>query len=117
MRPSPIVVADPRTDAGLGFAAGFESIEIDAFVFERPPQPFDEHVVHPAALAIHRDADAVALQHIGEGKAGELRTLIGVEDLRHAVAGDRLFEKSASIVFDSRQARTLRLAQSITATR
>src|SRR5213595_3498397 len=93
MRPCPVVVADPRADAGLGFASGLESIEIDTFVFERPPQPFDEDIVHPAALAVNRDANAIVLQHTGEGKARELRALIGVEYLRYAVAGDGLFQR------------------------
>jgi hypothetical protein len=40
--------------------------------------------------AIHRDADASVLQRVCEGKAGELRALIGVEDVRLAEANDHL---------------------------
>jgi len=76
-----VVVADPATDAGSCLTAGLEGIEEHAFVFQRPPQPFDEHVVHPAPTPVHRDADAGVLERVGEGKAGELRTLIGVEDV------------------------------------
>src|SRR5439155_801662 len=93
MRPCSIVIADPGADAGPGLASRLESMEIDAFVFERSPQPFDEHIVHPAAFAAHRDADTVALQHLGEGEARELRALVGVEDLRPAIAGDRFFQR------------------------
>jgi hypothetical protein len=66
---------DPTSDPSSCLAAGLEGIEEDALVFQRPPQPLDEDVVHPAATAIHRDADAGVLQRGGEDKAGELRTL------------------------------------------
>ena len=45
----------------------------------------DEDVVAPAAFAIHADTDAVRLELPGEFAAGELATLVGVEDLRGAV--------------------------------
>jgi len=77
-----VVVADPPTDAGLCLAAGLKGIEEHALIFQRSPQPFDEDVVHPAAAAIHRDADAGVLQRGGEGEAGGLRALIGVEDVQ-----------------------------------
>ena len=54
---------------------------------------FDEDVVHPAATPIHRDADVGLLVDVGEGKAGELRALIRVEDIRLAEAGDRLLQR------------------------
>ena len=57
------------------------------------PLPLDEDVVHPAATTIHRDADADFLQDVGEGKAGELRALISVEDLRLAESGDGLLQR------------------------
>ncbi len=87
-----IVVADPPTDPCSCLTAGLEGIEVDAFVFQRSPQPLDEDVVHPAATAVHRDADVGIVQGVGEGKAGELRALIGVEDLGLADAGNRLLQ-------------------------
>ena len=71
-----VVVADPTFDPGFCLTAGLEGIEEDAFVFERSPQPLDEDVVHPAAAAVHRDADFGLPQGVGEGKAGKLRALM-----------------------------------------
>ena len=89
MRPIGIVVSDPTTDSGACLAAGLEGIQEHALVFQRPPQPLDEDVVHPAPAPIHRDADAGVFQRVGEGEAGELRALIGIEDVGPAEAGDR----------------------------
>ena len=49
------------------------------------PEPLNEDVVERAPPAIHTDDDAFALQHAGEGVAGELRALIGIEDLGRAM--------------------------------
>jgi hypothetical protein len=84
---------------------------------QRPPQSLDHAVVDPAAFAIHRYLHLGLLELINPVAAGELRSLIGVEDLRRAVFGQGLFQKSASKVFDNRQASTLRLCQSMMATR
>jgi len=46
---------------------------------ERAPQPLDKDVVHLAAAPIHRDAHAGREQDAGEGRAGELAALVGVE--------------------------------------
>jgi len=39
---------------------------MNLLVFDRPPEPFDEQVVAPCALAVHADGDLVRLQQIGE---------------------------------------------------
>ena len=67
-------------------------MQVHLLVLDRAPQPLDEHVVSPAALAVHRDADAVAHQQAGEGRACKLTALIGVEDLGRAITGDRLLD-------------------------
>ena len=68
VRPVGIVVADPATDPGACLAARLEGVEEDALVFERSPQPLDEDVVHPAAAAVHRDADVGVPQRRREGE-------------------------------------------------
>ena len=93
MRASPIVVGYPGTEAVAGLASRLEGVEEDAFVFEAAPQPLNEDIVHPAAAAVHGDADAGVLQRRREGKAGELAPLIRVEDVGLAVAGNRLFKR------------------------
>jgi DNA-binding protein H-NS len=49
---------------------------------ERAPQSLDEHIVHPTAPTVHRDANASCRQHAGKDRAGELATLVGDERLR-----------------------------------
>ena len=45
---------------------GFEDMQVDAFVFQRPPEPLNEHVVHPAASAIHADLDVRIREHLSK---------------------------------------------------
>src|SRR6516165_3169116 len=71
----------------------FVGSQIDLLVFDAAPQPFDEDVVAPGALAVHADGDAVLDQHTGEGRTRELRTLVGVEDLRLAVASKSVLQR------------------------
>ena len=88
--PAPVVEVHPPADSGMGLGAGRELREVDALVLERSPQPLDEHVVHPAALAVHRDANARLREHVGEVDAAELAALIAIADLRRAIALERL---------------------------
>jgi len=59
-------------------------LEIDFLVLDGAPQSFDEDVVEGSAFAVHADPDAGAKEHACEFTAGELRALIGIEDLRPA---------------------------------
>ena len=74
--------AGPRTGSGL---------QVDLFVLQAAPQPFDENVVQPAPTAIHADPHSGGFQLVGKPRAGELRTLVGVEDLRPPLP-QRVFE-------------------------
>src|SRR6266849_9741924 len=62
-------------------------------VFDRAPQSLDENVVHETTTAVHRNRDACGLEPAGEGGAGELRALIGVEYFRRAVPRQRFVER------------------------
>src|SRR5215468_3055764 len=84
MRALEIVKLDPSGDSGFGLVAIRITLEIDVLVFERAPQPLDEHVVHPAPATVHRDPDAGGGQRAGEGGAGELAALVGIEAGRSA---------------------------------
>jgi len=44
-------------------------------------------------LPSHGDADFGVLEHLGEGIAGELAPLVGVEDLGFAVTSQGVFER------------------------
>ena len=75
------------------FADALVGMEIHLFILHTAPQPLDEDVVEPAALAVHADANAVGLQNAGELEAGELAALVGIEDFRPAILGDGLLER------------------------
>ena len=47
-----IVERHPFPDPGLGLRSGFPSVEVDAFVFQAPPQPFNKDVVQEPAAAV-----------------------------------------------------------------
>ena len=68
-------------------------MQIHLLVFHTPPQPLDQHVVAPAAGAIHADSDVVLLEEPRELLAGELAALVGVEELRRAIAGQGLLDR------------------------
>lgn len=117
---SAIVKGQISANADAGFGYGLVGVEVDFFVFDRTPEPFDEHVVPPRTLAVHRDGNLSLLQHGGEVDGGELRSLVGVEDFGPAVtraSSTASIQKSASIVIDNRHDRTRRLNQSTTAQR
>src|ERR1700710_295525 len=87
-----ICTIEKSTDRTGCFAVGFVSPQVHLLVFDAAPQPLDEHVVAPCALAVHADGDGVAGEHAGEGRAGELRALIGVEDVRLAVTSQSILQ-------------------------
>ena len=92
--PFGVVEADPLVDEEPGLEAVGKVVQIDSLVFKRAPQPLDEDVVPATAPAVHRDSDTGRLQGVapGEGEAGELAALIGIENLRLAMASQRLIE-------------------------
>ena len=81
------------TDRGSCVWYAVVGMQIDLLVLHRPPKPLDEHVVPPGALAVHADLDLVFGEHAGEGGAGKLRALVGVDDLGLAVPRQRFFER------------------------
>lgn len=71
-------------------------------------------------LAVHADPDSCILENRRDGIAGELSPLVRVEDLGGAMATQGLSQgihAELGRVLESRQASTLRLAQSMMATR
>jgi hypothetical protein len=74
-------------------ALGTSRFEATRNVCGRAHDAFDEHVAHPAAAPVHRDAHRGLDQHASEGRAGELATLVDVEDLGLAASGQRALER------------------------
>ena len=88
MRSSLVVETQIRGQVGFRIGDVVIGLEIPLFVLDAFPQALDEDVVPPGPLAVHTDPDVVRLEQTGEFAAGELATLISVEDLRAAVAVD-----------------------------
>jgi hypothetical protein len=90
MRPVCIVEIEVARKLDGHLPGSLVGVEVDALVLHTPPQPLDEHIIDPAPLAVHADAHARGFQNRGEVPVGELAALVGVEDLRGAVAAQRL---------------------------
>jgi len=67
-------------------------MQVGGLVFERTPVAFDKDIVNKPAPGIHGDADASIFERAGEGKAGELAALVGVENLRRGVTLQSLLQ-------------------------
>lgn len=121
MAPIMIVILKPFAQALPKGFAGVECMQINVLVFEGPPEPFNENIVLATTTAVHADGDLVIDENLGKRVAGKLRPLVGVEDFRFSVAAQRLFKgldtKGRLQGVDIRQDRTLRLCQSMMATR
>jgi hypothetical protein len=70
-----VVEFNPGIQAGTQFGSRFEGIQINALVFQRSPQSFNEHIVQPATASVHRYANFLRQQQAGELRAGELTSL------------------------------------------
>src|SRR5216683_773881 len=93
MRSSPVVKVEISTNRASRLTDGFVGSQIDLLVFDAFPKPLDEHVVSPSSFAIHADGDAVVGEDTGKGRSGELRALVGVEDVRPAVTRESIFQR------------------------
>ena len=60
----------------------FVGVEIDFFIFDRPPQPLDENVIENPAAAVHRYPNPLGLKSPGKIQTRELSALVAVEDFR-----------------------------------
>ena len=95
-----IIKVQVAADRSAGLANAVVGIEINLLVFNAAPQPLDEHVVPPGALAVHADGDPVFDQNASECRAGELAALIRVEDIRLAVTSQSVGRFDALAVDD-----------------
>jgi len=62
VRTAIVVEADPLADAPARIAAAGEGPQVDALVFQGPPQPFDKDIVGETSPPGHRDADSGVAQ-------------------------------------------------------
>lgn len=91
-------------------------MQINALILQGPPQPLNHLVVDPAAFAVHADFDLCIAQHLNPKGAGELAALVRVNISGVPCVASASFkastQNSASMLLDSRHARTLRLYRS-----
>ena len=102
-----VVEIHPSADAVSCFVAVGVGFQVNLLIFDRAPQPLDKDVVHEAAASVHRDRDPRRLQLAGERRAGELRALVGVGNIRGLpylcrASSNASMQNALSIVFDSR---------------
>ena len=45
-----VVVCQPFSDPRAGFRASFKCVEVDAFIFQGPPEPLNHAIVNPAGI-------------------------------------------------------------------
>src|SRR5439155_12681491 len=97
-----VVEAEPGANTSLGLGNGRIGVEVHLLVFEASPQSLHEDVVHAAALAVHADRYAVALQRAGEVVTGELAALFSIENLGSTIPGERFLERLDTILITER---------------
>src|SRR5271166_4283074 len=93
MRPLAVVEPPIPTDRAARLGDTVVGAQVDLLILDRTPQPFDEHIVAPGPAPIHADPDRVLRQQSGERRTGELAPLVGVEDLRSTITGQRLVDR------------------------
>ena len=74
------------------FASSHHFPQIDAFVFQGPPQPFDHDVIHPQAPTVHGVTRSSLSGRPHELLADKTRALVRVEYFRHAIAIQGFFQ-------------------------
>ena len=84
-------------------------MKIEIFIFHRSPQAFNEYIVNGSAFSVHADSNIVLKQDARKLWAGELASLVTIEDFRLAVSAVTLHgmpqQKRRFIVFDNRHER------------
>ena len=55
MRPLPVIVSKPSSQAFSQIEAVFKRMKMKIVILHRPPEPLDKDVVHASAAAIHAD--------------------------------------------------------------
>lgn len=79
--PTMIEEGEVSGEAGPHVGDALLAVEVDLFVLDRAPEPFDEDVVPPAALAVHADLNLVRAQHGAD--IGALYALVDRDDRWH----------------------------------
>ena len=76
-----VVELDPIGGKASEFGYGLIAPQSKLFIFQTPPKPLDEDVIHPATTPVHADLDTLLLKLGDPLFFGELAALVRVEDL------------------------------------
>jgi len=84
--PTPVIVEFKVFFESLpSFGNRAVAFQIYVFIFHTPPEAFDEHIVQPAALAVHADVDTMIFEDSNKCIRGELAAPVSVEDIRRPI--------------------------------
>ena len=86
MRTLAVVEGEIFAQANHQFPHRGVALQIHVLMLDVTPQPFNKNVVERSPPSIHADDHVFSLEDRSECIAGELRSLIAVEDLRFAVS-------------------------------
>src|SRR6202162_4545117 len=90
MRSAGIIKAEVTADCDTGLGDTVVGLQINLLCFDGPPKALDKNFIPPRSFAVHADGDARFEKNVGEAGAGELAALIGIENVRSAVASQCL---------------------------
>lgn len=114
----PIQIAHDRSACFVDRVIG---MQIHLFIFDRLPETFHKDIVSPGSTTIHAQFASSAFHRLDKFFGSELAALIGVDDLRGAVAVECFLQYINGMAYlqgyGTLAARTFRLAQSTTAVR
>ncbi len=84
---------DPRPDTCLCLGSGCPGMQVNTFILQGSPEPFDKDVVEEPTLAVHRDPGADPLQSVSPNEGRELAALVCIHDLGRTEPVDRLVQR------------------------
>ena len=87
-----VIVGNVVLNAFIQFKTIICRVQKDIIVFDGLPESLDPHIIQRPTFAIHGDPDTQALEILLSQGTRVLRSLIGIDDLRDAMRGYRLFQ-------------------------
>src|SRR6516225_7631743 len=103
MRPLSVVKAEVWSKIPHCVGRIAVNLQVHILVFDCSPQTFDEDIVQRTATAVHADQNILGFESAGERLAGELRSLIGVEDFRMALPQCAIQSRAAKSCIQTRR--------------
>ena len=77
-----VVVGQPFSDPSPHFRTCFKGIQIDAFILQGAPQPFNHTIVAPCTFSAHADLNLCVRQYVDPSTAGKLGALDALQSVK-----------------------------------